>query len=170
MIRRLSRPVVAALIALAPAGPAAAAEDRIFSYDAVNEAARTLAPGGLTFVFRKSTFGGTKVLKVLSTQDKGTAELKPADGTALGPGGVDGLVGHRVAEHDLYEIAHEGQGDPLIRATCPGSDRAWLAFGSLSQEKELIIHAFGRNARSQKVHLCATLAFSWHGEWKLPER
>lgn len=160
----------AAALLLCAAGPAMAGEDRIFSYDPVNEAARTLASGGLTFVFRKSTFGGTRVLKILSTQEKGTAELKPASENELGPGGIDGLVGRKVDEHALYEIAHEGQGEPLIRAACPGSDRAWLAFGSLRSDRELVIHAIGRNAQSGKVHLCATLEFSWHGEWKLPLR
>ena len=159
----------AAALFLCLAGPAAA-EDRIFSYDPVNEAARTLASGGLTFVFRKSAFGGSKVLKVLSTQERGTAELKPASEKELGPGGIDGLVGRKVDEHALYEIAREGQGEPLIRAACPGSDRAWLAFGSLRSDRELVIHAFGRGAQSGKVHLCATLEFSWHGEWKLPLR
>jgi hypothetical protein len=160
----------AAALLLCAAEPAAAGEQRVFSYDAVNEAARTLAAGGLTFVFRKATLGGTRVLKVLSTQEKGTAELKPASEKELGPGGIDGLVGAKVPEHDLYEIAQEGQGAPLIRAACPGSDRAWLAFGSLRSDRELVIHAFGRNAQSGKLHLCATLTFSWHGEWRLPLR
>lgn len=162
--------LAAVLAALGLAGPAAAGEERVFSYDAVNDAARTLASGGLTFVFRKATFGGTRVLKVLSTQEKGTAELRPAAEKELGPGGVDGLVGAKVPEHDLYEIAPEGQGAPLIRAACPGSDRAWLAFGSLRSDRELVIHAIGRNAQSGKLHLCATLTFSWHGEWRLPVR
>jgi hypothetical protein len=166
-----ARACVAAVLLLCAARPAAAAEnDRIFSYDPANEAAETLASGGLTFVFRKSTFGGTRVLKVLSTQEKGTAELKPAAEKELGPGGINGLVGRKVPEHDLYEIDQEGQGAPLIHAACPGSDRAWLAFGSLRSDRELIIHAFGRAARSGKLHLCATLAFTWHGEWRLPLR
>jgi hypothetical protein len=158
-------------LALCVAIPApAAAKDRIFSYDAVNEPARILAPGGLTFIFRKSTLGGTRVLKVLSTQDKGAAELKPAPEKELGEGGINGLVGHKVDEHDLYEIDKEGQGAPLIRAACPGSDRAWLAIGSLRSDRELAIHAFGRNASSGKLHLCASMTFSWHGEWKLPDK
>lgn len=165
-----ARLCAAAALSTCLAGPAVAGEQRIFSYDAVNEAARILASGGLTFVFRKSTFGGTRVLKVLSTQDKGAAELKPAAEKELGPGGIDGLVGKKVSEHDLYEIDQDGQGAQLVRATCPGSDRAWLAIGSLSQSRELVIHAFGRNAGSGKMHLCASLEFSWHGEWRLPER
>lgn len=167
---RPSLPLAAVLTVLSAAGPAAAGEQRIFSYDAVNEAARILASGGLTFVFRKSTFGGTRVLKVISTQAKGAAELKPAAEKELGPGGIDGLVGKKVSEHDLYEIDQEGQGAQLVRAACPGSDRAWLAFGSLSSSRELVIHAFGRNAQSGKTHLCASMEFSWHGEWRLPER
>jgi hypothetical protein len=170
-ISTLVRLCAALGVALCAAVPAqAAGKDRIFSYDAVNQAAQILAPGGLTFVFRKSTIGGTRVRQVLSTQEKGAASLTPAPEKELGPGGIEGLVGHKVDEHDLYEVAKEGQGAPLIRATCPGSDRAWLAFGSLRSDRELIIHAFGRNAASGKLHLCASLEFSWHGEWKLPEK
>lgn len=166
-----ARIVAALAMALCAAAPAqAAGKDRIFSYDAVNEAARILAPGGLTFVFSKSTLGGTRVKEVLSTQEKGSATLTSAAEKELGPGGIDALVGRKVDEHDLYEIAKEGQGSPLIRAACPGSDRAWLAFGSLRSDRELVIHAFGRNASSGKLHLCASLEFSWHGEWKLPEK
>lgn len=164
-----ARLTAAAALALCVAGPAAAAETRIFSYDPVNEPARVLAYGGLTFVFRKSAFGGTRLLKVISTRDQGSAELKAAAEKDLGPDGIDGVLGRKVPEHDLYEIDHKGQGDPLIRAACPGSDQAWLAFGPLRANSELIIHAFGRSGSSGKAHLCASLEFVWHGEWKLPD-
>jgi hypothetical protein len=141
--------------------------NRIYSYDAVSETAQTLAPGGLTFVFRKSPLGGTRVLKVLSTQEKGTAELKPASDRDLGPGGLNGAVGHRVREHDLYEILPGGQGGPLINAACPGAQRAWLAFGDLRRPGNLVIHAIGLKAGG-KARLCASMEFAWHGEWKLP--
>jgi hypothetical protein len=154
------------------AGLATAAEarapDRIFSYDPVSDSARTLAPGGLTFIFRKQMLGGTRVLQVLSTQQKGTAELKPADEKDLGPGGLAGVVGHKVDERNLYEIEHKGQGEPLIRAACTYADRAWLAFGELKPNRNLIIHAVGRNLATGKIFMCATMEFSWHGEWKLP--
>lgn len=154
--------------ALCLAGPAAAAGNRIFSYDPVSDSARILAAGGLTFVFRKGGLGGVRVLKVLSTQRRGTAELKPAAEKELGPGGVNGVLGHKVPEHDLYEILPEDQGAPLIKAACPNADRGWLAFGVLKPERNLIIHAIGRNLATGKIYLCASMEFSWHGEWKLP--
>jgi hypothetical protein len=165
-----ARLLAATALVLCAAGQAAAAETRIFSYDPVNEPARVLAYGGLTFVFRKSAFGGTRVLKVISTRDQGSAELKQASEKDLGPGGIDGVLGRKVPEHDLYEIDHKGQGDPLIRAACPGSDHGWLAFGPLRANSDLVVHAFGRTGPTGKAHLCASLQFTWHGEWKLPER
>lgn len=151
------------------AGPAwAAKRDRIYSYDAESENARTLARGGLTFVFRKGGLGGTRVLKVLSTQQRGTAELKPASEKELGPAGLNGVLGRKVSERDLYEILPGGQGGPLIKAACPYADRGWLAFGALKPRSNLVIHAIGRNLATGKISLCASMEFSWHGEWKLP--
>jgi hypothetical protein len=163
----LSRTACAALVLSITATAAQARDpDRIFSYDPVSESADTLAHGGLTFVFRKQLFGGTRVLKVLSTQEKGTALLKPAGEKELGAG-LAALVGHKVDERDLYEILPEDQGAPLIRAACPGSTRAWLAFGDLKIGRNLVIHAFGA-PETGKAHLCASMEFAWHGEWKLP--
>lgn len=157
------------ILCVAIAAPAQA-KTRTVSYDSVNLPARVLAPGGLSFIFRKSTFGGMRMLKVLSTREKGAATLKPASEKELGEGGIEGILGHKADERALYEIDPGAEGEPLIRAACPDSERAWLAFGSLDSDKPLIIHAFGRYGGSQKAHLCATMEFSWHGEWKLPER
>lgn len=165
------RSLAALGLALCVAAPgAAAAKTRTVSYDSVNLPARVLAPGGLSFIFSKSTFGGVRMLKVLSTREKGAATLKPASEKELGDGGIDGILGHKADERALYEIDPGAEGEPLIRAACPDSERAWLAFGSLDSDKPLIIHAFGRYAGSRKAHLCATMEFSWHGEWKLPDR
>lgn len=163
----LSRTVCAALAISITASAAEARDpDRIFSYDPVSESADTLAHGGLTFIFRKQMLGGTRVLKVLSTSDKGTAVLKPAGEKDLGAS-LDALVGHKVGERDLYEILPEDQGAPLIRAACPGATRAWLAFGDLKIGRNLVIHALGADDTG-KAHLCASMEFAWHGEWKLP--
>lgn len=167
--RTVGRLSLALSLACAVAATAAQARDadRIFSYDPVSASADTLAHGGLTFVFRKSAFGGVRVLKVLSTSDKGTALLKPASEKDIPPG-LDKLVGHKVEERDLYEILPEGQGMPLIRAACEYSNRGWLAFGKLKSGRNLVIHAIGANERSGRIHLCASMEFAWHGEWKLP--
>ena len=167
LFRTLGRWCVALALCVGASAAQAREPDRIFSYDPVSASADTLAHGGLTFVFRKQMLGGTRVLKVLSTSDKGTAALKPASEKDIPPG-LDALVGHKVGERDLYEILPEGQGLPLIRAACEYSNRGWLAFGQLKSGKNLVIHAIGANERSGRIHLCASMEFSWHGEWKLP--
>jgi hypothetical protein len=165
----ITRCAALACASLCLAGPARAGDnDRIYSYDAVSDTAQTLARGGLTFVLHKQRLGGARVTKVMSTQDHGTAELKPASDKDLGPGGLAGVIGHKVREDDLYEIQRGGQGEPLIRAACPLTDRAWLAFGALKPNRNLVIHALGHSPINNKVHLCTTMEFSWHGEWKLP--
>jgi hypothetical protein len=169
-LRRDERIVGAALalgIALA-AGPAAAKE-RLFSYDPITPVTRTLAEGGFSFVFEDGMFSGQKVKRLLSSQAAAEATLRPASERVLGAS-LQSLAGARVDEHDLYEILPDKEGTPLIRATCPGSDKAWLAFGELKRLEDLRVQAFGRYADGGKVHHCATLDFSWRGEWKLPER
>ena len=132
MLRRL-RPAFAALWALAAvatlgAGPAAAGV-RIFSYDAANDATRQVA-GDLTFKFdQRLVF--TTVQNIQSTQGQASADLKPADEHLLGPGGLTRLIGPNAQERDLYEVEPKADGAELIRAFCPGSHRAWLAFGRL---------------------------------------
>lgn len=145
------------------------AKERLFSYDPITPVTKTLAEGGFSFVFDDRTFGGQRVKRLLSTQAKAEAELRPASESELGAS-IDSLVGARVAERDLYEILPANEGAPLIRAACPGSDKAWLAFGKLDRIEDLRVQAFGRYADGGKVHHCATLDFSWRGEWKLPER
>jgi len=162
------------MLALVLAAPGAAqAGQRIFSYDPITPVTKTLAEGGFTFVFDDGMLRGQRVKTLLSSHAPAEAKLKPASEKELGAG-LDALAGKRVESRDLYEILPEGEGAPLIRAACPGSDRAWLAFGELRRIDDLRVEAFGRYAAggpdAGKVHHCATLDFSWKGEWKLPER
>ena len=163
---------VAFVAALALPG-AAHAGKRIFSYEPITPVTKTLAEGGFTFVFDDGTFRGQRVRSLLSNHAPAEAKLRPAAEKELGAG-LDALAGRRVEARDLYEILPDGEGAPLIRAACPGSDRAWLAFGELRRIEDLRVEAFGRYAEggpdAGKVHHCATLDFSWKGEWKLPER
>jgi hypothetical protein len=154
---------------LALAATPAEAKRRMFSYDPVTPVTQTLAEGGFTFIFEDGALGGQRVRTLLSTTASAEAALKPADEKDLGAS-LDALAGHAVDSRDLYEILPDNEGAPLIRAACPGSDRAWLAFGKLRRVEDLRVEAFGRSTEGGKIHHCATLDFSWRGEWKLPER
>jgi hypothetical protein len=154
-----------ALAALAAAQPAAAAI-RTFSYDAANQATRQSA-GDLTFQFRQRLIF-TTVLNLRSSDGPATADLKPAGEGALGRGGLSRLIGSHAPERDLYEVGAKDQGPELIRAFCPGSRRAWLAFGRLSESAPLRIYVIGDNPAGGPTRLCRTLDFAFRGEWRLP--
>jgi hypothetical protein len=150
--------------ALALSGPAAAAV-RIFSYDAANDGTRRVA-GDLTFQFNQRLIF-TTILNIRSTQGRASADLKPADEHALGAGGLNRLIGANAQERDLYEVKGGDQGADLVRAFCPGSSRAWLAFGRLVEGRPLRVQVIG-DAPSGPAKLCHTLDFNYRGEWKLP--
>jgi hypothetical protein len=164
---------VAAFASALAAATAAQAGKRIFSYDPITPVTKTLAEGGFTFVFDDGMLRGQRVKTLLSSHAPAEAKLRPANEKELGAS-LDSLAGKRVEVRDLYEVLPEAEGAPLIRAACPGSDRAWLAFGELKRLEDLRVEAFGRYAEggpdAGKIHHCATLDFSWKGEWKLPER
>ncbi|HUZ14117.1 MAG TPA: hypothetical protein VMU93_14870 [Caulobacteraceae bacterium] len=154
---------LAAALALGLAG-AAAAGVRIYSYDPANALTRRTA-GDLTFEFERR-FIFTRVLSVRSTEGEATADLKPARETALGRGGLDGVIGRRARGRDLYEIEPAAEGADMIRAFCPGSARAWLAFGRIRQGHGLRVRVIGEAAGASRARLCATLDFTFHGEWR----
>jgi hypothetical protein len=157
--------IVAALaVASATAGNAAAGV-RIFSYDSANDVTRRVA-GDLTFQFNQRLVF-TTVLNIRSTVGQASADLKPADEHVLGGGGLTRLIGASAQERDLYEVKAEGEGVDLIHAFCPGSSRAWLAFGRLVEAKPLRIQVIG-DAPGGGAKLCHTLDFNYRGEWKLP--
>jgi hypothetical protein len=158
-----------ALIALAAAAgltvPAAAGV-RIFSYDSANQVTRQVA-GDLTFQFNQRLIF-TTVLNVQSTEGEAAAGLKPADEHVLGPGGLTRLIGPNAQERDLYEVEPKKEGAELIRAFCPGSHRAWLAFGRLLEGRPLRVQVIGDDPAGGPARLCHTLDFAYRGEWKLP--
>jgi hypothetical protein len=159
---RLAVVAFAALVAAAPAGAAV----RIFSYDPANDATRRIA-GDLTFEFNQRLIF-TTVLNIHSTEGEASADLKPADEHALGPGGLSRLIGPNAQERDLYEVAPKAEGAELIRAFCPGSHRAWLAFGRLIEGRPLRVQVIGDNPAGGPARLCHTFDFAYRGEWKLP--
>ena len=150
--------------ALALAGPAAAGV-RIFSYDSANDVTRSVA-GDLTFEFNQRLIF-TTVLNIRSTEGRASADLKPADEHALGGGGLGRLIGASAQERDLYEVKSDADGSALIHAFCPGSGRAWLAFGRLIEGQPLRVQVIG-DAPGGGARLCHTLDFNYRGEWKLP--
>jgi hypothetical protein len=161
---RIATVCIAIAGALAAIGPADAGV-RIFSYDSANDVTRHVA-GDLTFQFNQRLVF-TTVLNIRSTEGRASAELKPADEHALGGGGLNRLIGASAQERDLYEVKTDGEGADLIHAFCPGSSRAWLAFGRLVEAKPLRIQVIG-DAPGGGAKLCHTLDFNYRGEWKLP--
>lgn len=157
--------LLAALFALAAAGEASAAV-RIFSYDPANDATRNVA-GDLTFEFKQRLIF-TTVLNIRSTEGEASADLKPADEHVLGAGGLSRLIGAGSQERDLYEVSPSAEGAEMIRAFCPGSRRAWLAFGRLEEARPLRVRVIGDDPAGGPARLCHTFEFEFRGEWKLP--
>ncbi|HLK25534.1 MAG TPA: hypothetical protein VKT30_12835 [Caulobacteraceae bacterium] len=165
MSRRTCAALCAFLAALAISHPAAAVK-RIYSYDSANKLTAQMTEAGLTFVFDRGLMS-SRVEQVIETNDVGQADLRPASASALGSGGLTALLGARAPERDLYEIVPKGDGRALIAALCPGSDRAWLAFGPLRVDEPLRIHALGRDPATGRSRKCITLDYRFHGQWAL---
>lgn len=155
--------MIAGLAAVALAGPAAASK-RIYSYDSANPLTEQMTEAGLTFIFDRS-FMTTRVLRILETNDIGSADVKPASEGELGPGGLNAVIGPNARERALYQIEPKDDGAALSRALCPGADKVFLAFGPLTAEQPLRIRALGHDAKTGTSRLCITLDYSFHGQW-----
>ena len=157
--------LVLAIAALSGVGGGARAAVRMFSYDPADDATRDAA-GALTFEFDQRLIF-TRVLTVRSTQGEASALLKPASEGVLGRGGLSRLIGDSGRERDLYEVQPSAQGLDLIHAFCPGSTRAWMAFGRLAEGRDLRVRVLG-DTPGGPTRLCRTFDFSFHGEWLIP--
>jgi hypothetical protein len=166
MFANVHGPRAAAILAawLVFAGSAHAANRRIFSYDPADAATREAA-GQLTFEFNQKLLS-TTVLRVRSTEESATADLKPAPPEAVGRGGVSRFVGVQARDRDLYQILAADDGPAMISAFCPGARRAWMAFGRLRANQDLRVYVLGDYPGGAK--LCQSLKFTYHGEWRLP--
>jgi hypothetical protein len=151
-----------AFAVVAAAGSASAAV-RLFSYDPADDLTRRVA-GDLTFEFNQRLVF-TTILRIRSTEGEASADLKPADEHVLGHGGLTRLIGANAQERDLYAVEPDANGAEMIRAFCPGSTRAWLAFGRLSETRPLRVRVIGDDPKGGAPRLCETLAFTFHGEW-----
>jgi hypothetical protein len=156
----------AAAAALVVAASAHATSLRIFSYDPADSETRHAA-GPVTFEFNQRLIF-TTVLKVLATEGQASANLKPAREEALGRGGLSALIGAKAPERDLYEVQASADGPAMIAAFCPGAKRAWMSFGRLKANRDLRVFVLGDDPARGGAHLCRTLGFNFHGEWRLP--
>lgn len=153
-------------IAMTLAASAHASALRIFSYDPANSETRHAA-GAVTFEFNQHLIF-TTVLRVLATEGQASADLAPAKEAALGRGGLSALIGPAAPERDLYEVRHTADGPAMIAAFCPGASRAWMAIGRLKANRDLRVFVLGQSPGGSSARLCRTLAFDFHGEWRLP--
>jgi hypothetical protein len=153
--------------ALAAACDRAWAGDHFYSYEATSNAARTLAPTGLTFEFSRHLMGGATVRRIIQTGEQGEAGVKPESEGSLGGGGLKAALGGAQPVGDLYEITPSGDGRAFIQAVCPGSERAWLVIGPLDRFRDLKIQTVGKPAGGP-ARKCAELQFTYHSEWNLP--
>lgn len=148
------------------AGAAHADSIHLYSYDAADrETIR--AAGPLTFTIKKGLLH-TTVLNLRSTTAPATAYLKLSDQRVLGRGGLQAIAGAAAAGRTLYEVQPAEEGAALIAAFCPGSERAWMAFGPVRLNRDLEILVVGAPSSSAPPKLCRTLNFNFHGEWLSP--
>jgi hypothetical protein len=156
--------IAAAMLTLANT---AGATIRQFSYDPADADTR-LASGGVTFMVNQSLLGGVRVLKMRATEAKATADLERVDQGALGPGGLERAVGRAAPEHALYRIRSSAEGPAFVAALCPGSKRAWVALSPVSYGEDLQAVVIGDDPSGGPARKCRALAFTFHGEWRLP--
>ena len=151
------------LLAAALARPVLAA-DHMFSFDPASEDAHRLTGEGITLVFKTRLVSQT-VTRILATAVPATADLHPVSERALNGLKVEALG-------QIYAVdTKTAQGAAYVRAFCPGSARAWLEFTRISRYP-LTIRAFGDATKTPDApaRLCATMTFTFKGEWTLPSR
>ena len=149
------------------ASPALAATERLFSYDPADAETRS-ALGPVTLQFRQ---GLTHVLveNLRSTEQEATVVLSKAPESALGGGGLGRVIGRAGGSRDLYAIAPAKEGAALVSSLCSGSTHGWLAVGRPRYGQDLTVFVIGDQGGGGAPHLCRTLSFSFHGEWRTPQ-
>ncbi|HEY1447626.1 MAG TPA: hypothetical protein VGF33_03750 [Caulobacteraceae bacterium] len=163
---RLRRVSVALGCALAISSTAAQAALRQFSYDPADAETRAAA-GGVTFLIRQSMLG-VRVLKMRATEAKAAADLSRADPDVLGRGGLARALGQAAPEHEFYQILPADEGPAFVAALCPGSKQGWVALTPVRYGQDLQAVVFGDDPAGGPARRCRTLAFTFHGEWRLP--
>lgn len=147
------------------AGGVQAGAVRMFSYDPADAETRAAA-GPITFEFKQGLLKPT-VLTVRSTEADATIDVDPAPESELGGRGLVAIAGPEASDRDLYSVRAADDGTALIAALCPGSARGWLAISRPRYGRDLGMDVFGAPSTGG-AKLCRKLAFTFHGEWRLP--
>lgn len=153
--------LILALLLTSAAGPAAAGDTRYLAYDAADRVTQSLTRG-VTLEVERSLFGSISVRRLISTTQRGSAEMRRG-----GPDRVGQALPEGVTAPNIYGIAPQGDGRGLSRALCPGAEETWLAIGRVRLARPLEIHAVGRWPDGTLRH-CVRLAYNWRGEWSTP--
>ena len=156
----MHRPLIAALVLSAIAGPVAA-ETRYLAYDASDRVTQALTRG-VTLEADRGLFGAISVRRIISTSNRGAADIRRG-----GPDQVRRALPAGSSETSVYTISPEGDGRGLSRALCPGSDQTWLVSGRVRLGRPLTLHAVGRWTDGTYRH-CVALSYNWRGEWAVP--
>lgn len=157
----MRRLMILTLLLTAAAGPAAAGETRYLAYDAADRVTQALTRG-VTLEVERSLFGAISVRRLISTTQRGSADIRRG-----GPDRVRQALPEGVVAPNIYSIAPEGDGRGLGRALCPGADETWLAVGRVRLARPLEMHAVGRWSDGTLRH-CVRLTYNWRGEWSVP--
>jgi hypothetical protein len=86
----------------------------------------------------------------------------------LGRGGLARALGPAAPEHEFYQIMPGDEGPAFVSALCPGSKRGWVALTPVRYGEDVQAVVFGDDPAGGPAKRCRTLAFTFHGEWRLP--
>ncbi|MDB5439108.1 MAG: hypothetical protein JWM33_1535 [Caulobacteraceae bacterium] len=144
----------------------ACAAERRFTYDSGSARAKALTGAGLTLTVDQGLLGGAKLKLVQATAVPVAAEIEAAE--RADEAEIRALLPKVAAKVALYRVDPKAQeGAVLSAAFCPGATRVWLATSPIAYGKPLTLWAVGQGGGAAKL-LCAEMAFTWRGEWRLP--
>ena len=156
----MKRILIPLLAFVSVAGPAMA-ETRYLAFDASNRVTQALTRG-VTLEADRGLFGAISVRRIISTSNRGSADIRRG-----GPDAVRRALPDGSRETSVYTITPEGGGRGLSRALCPSADEAWLVLGRVRLGRPLTLHAVGRWSDGGYRH-CVELSYDWRGEWAMP--
>jgi hypothetical protein len=159
-------PACVAVLALAAAGSAAAADFRWFTYDADSPAAKHRS-ADITLQVKPGVLS-SKVVKLYRKRGK-DLDLDRPDGT-FHAGELDALLGRDEAEGLRLYAVDTKDGEGFAQGACKGADRAWLALKAVKPYQPVRIYVLRYDADTKAPALCEQLDYRWRGEWRLPPR